>query len=293
MAKLICIYTLYFFFYSAVGWLGESIYCSIGERKLINRGFLTGPMCPIYGTGTLVLSVCLYKPFYDKPIIVFFLGILLCDIVEYFTSYIMEKLFNARWWDYTEEFLNLHGRICLKHSIYWGLASVAFVRLVHKHVERWFSLIPDKYVYIITAVVLFVFLIDVINAVRKALDVRKLSVKIQKFTAMIEENAVQFISTVSGKFDEIQFDVEKTSERFTDKRRYAVEQIMNTISDLESKLFSKSKESRAYRQLYNNPFLRDNIKGKLETIKKHIQHSNKEPQLDENANDETIQEEVR
>ena len=94
-------YVLLFFFYSTAGWCVESLYCSIGEKRLINRGFLTGPMCPIYGVGALVMTVFLYNPYKDKPLMVFLLGMIMCDIVEYFTSWIMETLFQARWWDYT------------------------------------------------------------------------------------------------------------------------------------------------------------------------------------------------
>ena len=120
-------YLLLFFFYSTAGWVVESTYCSIGEKRLVNRGFMTGPMCPIYGTGALVMTLFMYNPYKDRPLIVFLLGMLLCDIVEYFTSVIMETLFHARWWDYTYEFLNIKGRICLKHTLFWGIASVAFV----------------------------------------------------------------------------------------------------------------------------------------------------------------------
>ena len=149
-------YILMFFFYSAGGWLLESIYCSIGEKRIINRGFLTGPLCPIYGTAALVMTILIYNPFKDRPFIIFLLGIVLCDIVEYITSYIMEKLFSARWWDYTYEFLNIGGRICLKHTLYWGIISVAFVRVLHPAVENLYAKINGDYlIYILIAVLLF------------------------------------------------------------------------------------------------------------------------------------------
>lgn len=130
-------YVLYFFFYSFLGWVVETIYCSIGEKKFVNRGFLTGPLCPIYGTGAVVFGVCL-MPFYNKfgyskwyiILLVVLLGMLLADVVEFFTSLIMEKLFNARWWDYSNEKFNIQGRICLKHTLYWGLASGIFIYVV-------------------------------------------------------------------------------------------------------------------------------------------------------------------
>ncbi|MBQ5905058.1 MAG: putative ABC transporter permease [Clostridia bacterium] len=180
-------YVLLFFFYSAGGWLLESIYCSIGEKRLINRGFLTGPLCPIYGTAALVMTILIYNPFKDRPLIIFLLGIVLCDIVEYITSYIMEKLFSARWWDYTYEFLNIGGRICLKHTLYWGIISVAFVRVLHPAVENLYAKINGDYLIYILIAVLAVFTLDLINAVRKALDIRKLQIKLNSLQKIFNE----------------------------------------------------------------------------------------------------------
>ena len=180
-------YVLLFFFYSAGGWLLESIYCSIGEKRLINRGFLTGPLCPIYGTAALVMTILIYNPFKDRPLIIFLLGIVLCDIVEYITSYIMEKLFSARWWDYTYEFLNIGGRICLKHTLYWGIISVAFVRVLHPAVENLYAKLNGDYLIYILIAVLAVFTLDLINAVRKALDIRKLQIKLNSLQKIFNE----------------------------------------------------------------------------------------------------------
>ena len=161
-------YILLFFFYSAAGWCLETTYCSIGEKRFVNRGFLTGPMCPIYGTAALVLIIVIYNPFRDNPLAVFLLGIILCDIVEYATSFIMEKLFSARWWDYTYEFINIKGRICLKHTLYWGVISIVFVKTIHPAVENLYSKLEGSYLNIILVAVLSVFVLDLINAVRKA-----------------------------------------------------------------------------------------------------------------------------
>lgn len=131
-------YVLYFFFYSAVGWLGESIYCSVGARKWVNRGFLKGPMCPIYGTGALAMAITLTPvknldirvPMFGHnvlitPLLVFIAGMVVCDIVEFITSVLMEKLFHARWWDYSNKKFNIQGRICLGHTFYWGHSLAA------------------------------------------------------------------------------------------------------------------------------------------------------------------------
>ena len=242
-------YVLLFFFYSAAGWLLESIYCSIGEKRIINRGFLTGPLCPIYGTAALVMTILIYNPFKDRPLMIFLLGIVLCDIVEYFTSYIMEKLFSARWWDYTYEFLNIGGRICLKHTLYWGIISVAFVRVLHPAVENLYAKINGDYLIYILIAVLAVFTLDLINAVRKALDIRKLE---------------KTLNSLQNTFSELINDPKKINELIEKGKDKAME-IKYTVDDLFYELDKKlarpvkrkekkeNKKDLPSRLFYNNP----------------------------------------
>lgn len=180
MMKTIAEYIILFFFYSAAGWLGESIYCSYAAGRWVNRGFLTGPITPIYGTGALVILILL-TPLKANPILVFIVGIIACDIVEYFTSFIMEKLFNARWWDYSNKFLNLHGRICFQHSMIWGIAAILFLYVIHPKIGAvLLSYIPTGYIYTVLAVILIIFAFDLANAVRKAADFSKIMAAFQK-----------------------------------------------------------------------------------------------------------------
>ena len=102
MVTTLCTWFLYLVFYSFVGWLCETVYCSIGQRKLADRGFLNGPVCPIYGFGALGV-VLLLRPVQQSPAAVFVLGMVLTSALEYLTSYAMEKLFSAKWWDYSAE----------------------------------------------------------------------------------------------------------------------------------------------------------------------------------------------
>ena len=110
---------LCFFFYSFLGWLYESLICSIfGERRFINRGFLLGPYCPIYGTGSILCWLVLKDN--GNMLEVFAIAAVLCCVVEYITSFCMEKVFHARWWDYSNLPFQLHGRICLYGGIIFG-----------------------------------------------------------------------------------------------------------------------------------------------------------------------------
>jgi|LSQX01.3.fsa_nt_gb uncharacterized membrane protein len=259
---------LSFFIFSFVGWFFESLYCSLGQMKPINRGFLYGPMCPIYGTGALVIGVLLTR-FYDKAWLVVILGMVACDIVEYITSYLMEKLFNARWWDYTGYFLNINGRICLKHTLIWGLASYCYIYIVQPFHLNWYTKIPELWRNIAFVVVLIIFLIDLFFTVKAALDVRKVFNTINKIKtavtsmrASLKESAEETGSKINGKIN--------------DQAADAVSFVTNTIHEIEAtktnlehtfsthKLVRPSTEQAKYAS-YNR--LRQNGKEKLEELK--------------------------
>ncbi|MBQ9914033.1 MAG: putative ABC transporter permease [Clostridia bacterium] len=261
-------YILLFFFYSAAGWCLESLYCSIGEKRFVNRGFLTGPLCPIYGTAALVLVILIYNPFKNNPLAVFVLGIILCDIVEYVTSYIMEKLFSARWWDYTYEFMNIGGRICLKHTLYWGVISIIFVKTIHPAVDNLYSRIDGSYLKAILIAVLGVFALDLVNAVRKALDIRKLQIKINNLTSTLSEELSIIKSTFEDKYTLIQRVVVKQTDKLT-QLKY---QLDDLASDVERFLLLEKKtkdneKSLSNRLFYNNPTFERLTKNKLNKLK--------------------------
>ncbi len=270
-------YILLFFFYSAGGWCLESLYCSIGEKRFVNRGFLTGPMCPIYGTAAIVLTIFIYNPFKERPLIVFLLGMVLCDIVEYITSFLMEKLFNARWWDYTYEFCNIKGRICLKHTLYWGIISVIFVKVIHPSIDGLYEKINKDYLVYILSGILIVFVLDLINAVRKALDIRKLTVKLNALQKAINEIYLNAKSAVedSQKFKDF---IEKSTGK-ANELRYAIEDIyyefeqkLSRVKPLNNE--GKTEEKRAVlpnRLMYNNPHFAMLIKGRLQKFKDYIE----------------------
>lgn len=275
------VYLIIFFFYSAIGWLVESIYCSLGEKRLINRGFLTGPMCPIYGTGALVMTICLYNPFQDKPFMVFLLGMLICDAVEYITSVLMETLFHARWWDYTYEFANIKGRICLKHTLYWGIASIVFVYLVHPFVDSALIEIDPKYLTYILIVILCIFVVDVIHAFRKALDVRNLLLKLNSMidTAVSALNTVK--SSITNTYINIQNNVDRQNEKISGAQNEFIGQVEDLLAQFELRFSRGNKKDRDKRK-YSNRLLHNSFNiekytrkqiGKLKSIAENYLNS--------------------
>lgn len=262
--ELLTKYILLFFFYSAAGWCLESLYCSIGEKRFINRGFLTGPMCPIYGTAALVMVILIYNPFRDNPLAVFLLGIILCDIVEFITSYLMEKLFSARWWDYTYELLNINGRICLKHTLYWGVISIIFVKTIHPAIDSLYSKIDGVYLKTILIITLLVFTLDLINAVRKALDIRKLQVKINTLTKTLSDELVIIRSTFEDRYTIIQNVVIKQTDKLT-QLKYQLDDLASEVEKffIFDKKTKKKEKSFSNRLLYDNPTFEKLTKNKL------------------------------
>lgn len=132
---------LFFFFYCFCGWLWESCYVSVRQRQWVNRGFLHGPLLPIYGSGALIILLATISV-QQNLFLIFLLGMIAATILEYFTGAAMERLFQVRYWDYSSQPFNLNGHICLFCSLGWGVFSVLLVHFVHPPVARLIVRIP-------------------------------------------------------------------------------------------------------------------------------------------------------
>ena len=248
-------YLLLFFFYSTAGWVVESTYCSIGEKRLVNRGFMTGPMCPIYGTGALVMTLFMYNPYKDRPLIVFLLGMLLCDIVEYFTSVIMETLFHARWWDYTYEFLNIKGRICLKHTLFWGIASVDFVYILHPGVDKTILGFSDKTIIVLSVVILIIFTADIVHSTIKAIDIISLNNKLNKAIAFFNGGFNTVKTAAQEKYQILQDGLDKGNEKINYTKSELYVQLTEFIEQTELRFMRPEKNNK-----YSSRFFRNGMK---------------------------------
>ena len=159
MLNTLAFYFVLFIIYSFMGWCMEMMVCYCASKKLVNRGFLIGPVCPIYGYGCLIITILLRR-YLDDPIVLFVMAIVLCCILEYFTSYLMEKLFKARWWDYSDRKFNLNGRICLENAILFGVLGLLLSYVINPFVVKMLGFVPTI-IFNICALVLFVvFLVD-------------------------------------------------------------------------------------------------------------------------------------
>ncbi len=167
-------YTLFliFFIYSVLGYIVESISVSIIDKNVtFNRGFLIGPYLPVFGFGGLIMTLGLEK-YKEDLLALFVMSMTSCLILEYFTSYILEKIFNLRWWDYSEKRFNLNGRICLEIGVMFGLAGVFSIRLINPFIRTGFHVIPSNILKIIALILTVIMTIDLYLSTKTIVKLR-------------------------------------------------------------------------------------------------------------------------
>lgn len=168
-------YLWYFLVYAFLGWCTEVVFAAFKNGRFVNRGFLNGPVCPIYGFGIVAVLLCV-RPFQGNLLALYAGSVVLTTVLELVTGFGMEKLFHQRWWDYSHMPLNIGGYVCLPFSLIWGIACVLIVDLLHPVVAKAVSLIPEPISTLALVVFSAVFLLDVALSSAKAFRLdRKLS----------------------------------------------------------------------------------------------------------------------
>ena len=172
-------YVALFFIYSFLGWSIEVFREFQSKKHFVNRGFLIGPICPIYGVGGVLMLLTLSK-YKDAPIVLFCMSIIIFSILEYFTSYIMEKLFKARWWDYSNNKYNLNGRICAETMIPFGLLGMFVIYILNPLLIKLLSYIPSNIIMIVAIILVLIFVIDYIFSFNIILGFKGTLLKLEK-----------------------------------------------------------------------------------------------------------------
>lgn len=181
---------LYFAIYSFLGWMLETIFESLSEKKFVNRGFLKGCFCPLYGFGAILVSeVSMYLNkytvnYYSWVFMCVIGSIILASALEYVTGYILEKLFNCKWWDYSDKFANINGYVCLEFSLLWGIIAFVFVRVVHPIISELVLNIPVKARGSIALVLVIYFVLDTVTSVIEALNLKDVIFNYSKISVM-------------------------------------------------------------------------------------------------------------
>lgn len=199
-----------FIIYAFIGWCTEVSYAALDTGKFVNRGFLNGAYCPIYGCG-VVIVVAILTPIKENLFILFVGSVLLTTVLEFMTGYILEKVFHNKWWDYSDKPFNVKGYICLKFSIYWGLACTFIMKVIHPMIYKtitWIPLIPGV---VLLSILMCVFVVDCCITVSTILQFNKrlkimdeMAASIRKLSDEIGENIYENVTGVIEKSEEFQ-----------------------------------------------------------------------------------------
>lgn len=204
-------YFLYFMIYAFFGYIAEVVYVAICTKKITNRGFLYGPFVPIYGFGAIGIILSLSWAYnlntWYSPIVVFVLGFLLTTLLEYFVSWGMEMIFHMRWWDYSDKFLNINGRVCLRNSTMFGILVVLVMYLLHPYaVIPFISLIEslgDMWFYFISLIIFILIMTDATFSTIKQVNISKIIKKLENMYLEMQKSINDAKEEASKKMESL------------------------------------------------------------------------------------------
>jgi uncharacterized membrane protein len=235
----------YFFIYAFLGWCTEIVYAAAETGEFVNRGFLNGPACPIYGVGVLVVLYLLY-PVKDNILYMFLGSILITSAIEFIGGFTLEKVFHQKWWDYSDKPLNIGGYICPTFSLAWGLACLVVVDRIHPLIMSLVNWMPQTASKVFLAIVASLFVVDLIATVRVILKLNKkleiiddISLKIRETSDNIGENLANGAIALVQKKDDLEESFEARKEIFEadmaemkDAQKKAIAHRKQTLNEL-------------------------------------------------------------
>ena len=269
---------LIFILFSFIGWISEVIYVGVtSAHKFVNRGFLHGPLCPVYGFGGVVILM-LPPSLYATWIPLFFASMILCTIVEYFVSWLMEKLFHTRWWDYSHYKIQLNGRICLLNSILFGFLGVVVIHFVYPLMIDLLNSLGQKVINVSGVIILAVLSVDIFFTVRKLVDFANVMKKLKELGETLNSHYGQEEWFKKGSFMDM---INSVIERADNRKEEFSQKILEKIDKVQNlhlpsvELFIKkfpSIKSTKYKDELN--MIKEKIHQKIETAKKKDKQKN-------------------
>lgn len=176
-------FAFYFLAYAFLGWCTEVAFAAMKAGRFVNRGFLNGPYCPIYGFGASLVILALTPLQHNLPAL-FFGSMLITTLLEYLTGAVLEWLFHTRWWDYNDMPFNIHGHVCLLFSVLWGLACTFVMRIIHPLISALYGVIAFPVMIVILCIAGSMMLADTIATIAA---VRKMSRRLQRIDELAKE----------------------------------------------------------------------------------------------------------
>ena len=241
--------SLYFFVYGFFGWCTEVAFAAVKDRKFVNRGFLNGPICPIYGFGVTIVAALL-TPYKDNLLILYVFSVLLVTILEGLTGWAMDVLFHHKWWDYSDQPLNIGGYVCIVFSLIWGVACVLIMKFIHPLVHMVLTFIPHTLgivIIIILGVTIFCDLYVTISAILKfnrhmekmekfAKDLHEISDQIGDDISEKVFNAIERQEVSRQKFDDAATELREFKMETTEEMHYRINELKERYNTLNKEI---------------------------------------------------------
>lgn len=216
----------YFSIYAFLGWCLEVAYAAFKTGGFVNRGFLNGPVCPIYGFG-IVMIIIILDPIRDNLLLLFIFAAIITSILEYLTGFVLQKVFHHRWWDYSGVPLNINGYICPQFSLIWGAAGVFVIKVIHPVVNDMVNLLPYLGGNIILAVIVISFLIDLCAAVQTVLKFNRRLKMIDEISHKMRRSSDVLAEEISKNTIELKEIYDEDSIEFKKKHEAQLLEIKN------------------------------------------------------------------
>lgn len=236
---------LYFFVYGFLGWCTEVAFAACKERKFVNRGFLNGPICPIYGIGVGIV-VQFLTPYKENLVLLYIASVVMVTALEWVTGFILEKIFHNKWWDYSKMPLNLNGYVCLLFSLIWGVACVLIVDFIHPLIHKVLSWIPFPVGMTLIVVLSIVMFVDLYVTASTILKMNKHLEKMKEITADLHrisdelgESIYQEVVEVLERKDGWKLKVQEASGDFKDKIQGASGGVKDKIQGVSDEAMEK------------------------------------------------------
>ena len=240
-----------FFLYAFLGWCTEVSYAALRTGKFVNRGFLNGPVCPIYGCGVVVVLAGL-EPLKGNFVLLFLGSVVLTSALEWATGFVLEKLFRQRWWDYSDKPFNLGGYICLEFSVMWGFACLFVVDILHPSIEFFIRLIPHTLGWVLLGLFSAAMAVDLAATVRtiakinRQLDqIDQLAQRLRTASNEFGENLADRVLEAAERSADWKEDWNSAAEEWSQRRAEFQEQLAQKREQMEDELRQHAQERAA------------------------------------------------
>lgn len=248
-------WVFFFYFYCFFGWCFESAYVSLKKRRLVNRGFIRGPLLPLYGSGAIMMLV-VSMPFQDSLILTYIAGCIGATVLEYVTGVTMEALFKVRYWDYSNQKFNFQGHICLGSTLAWGGLTILMTHVIHRPIEQLVFSIPGGILTGVTFVITCAFAADFAVSFKAALDLRDVLMKMEQAREELErmQRRLDVIAAVADeaftnarkeskeRLDDLQERLSEKQEKIQERLAERQEEIQNRFAERQEEIQNRLAE---------------------------------------------------